>query len=140
MEHSLHIAAKHFVEAVAPASTAAIRKKVKKARKSGDLFLHNLDTVLSKTNGNDGHNEDEDEDEDTEFVSGDSLGKAIALVRRYIFHSTIIFLPHTFLRSGNHPRQEYFSKHHAIKWTLSRWNCYSGLEHVGHHYTSFLKG
>ena len=51
MEHSLHVAAKHFVEAVTPASPTAICKKVKaaiqKAKASGTLDLNEVDQALS---------------------------------------------------------------------------------------------
>jgi hypothetical protein len=87
MEHSLHIAAKHFIEAVAPASPANLRKKIKavlhQARVDDNLDLDGLDTMLSDvdltqefagTDGSDSENED--------FTSGDSLGKALALVKQ----------------------------------------------------------
>jgi hypothetical protein len=61
MEHSLHIACKHFVEAIAPASPAAIRRKVQ-------------------------DNEGDDTDTDVEFSSGDALGKALALVKQVSIH------------------------------------------------------
>jgi hypothetical protein len=109
MEHSLHLAAKHFVEAVAPASASSIRKKVKAALRSaldgGDLNAHEFDEVLFSMkakgrgrvavgpsddydDGGDGDDEDdndgEDDDEmdDTDFTPGDSLGKALALVKQ----------------------------------------------------------
>ncbi len=62
MEHSVHVASKHFVEAVAPASLAAIRQKVK--------------TAFGGLEGDDDDNEDED------FTAGDALGKALALVKQ----------------------------------------------------------
>ena len=52
MEHAIHIACKHFVKAVGP-------------------------TLPRKAQG-----EDNDEDSDTEFTPGDSLGKALALVKQ----------------------------------------------------------
>ena len=57
MEHSLHLAAKHFVEAIVPASHMS----------NEDLF--------------EGEN-DSNDDDDPEFTSGDSLGKALALVKQ----------------------------------------------------------
>ena len=120
MEHSLHIAAKHFVEAAAPASTAAIRKKVKKVKKA-EIYSYIIliprsqrpmvMMVTMKMNMN-------IKMKIPNLCPETHLARPLLLLRRYIFHSTIIFLPHTFLRSGNHPRQEYFSKHHAIKWGL----------------------
>jgi hypothetical protein len=58
MEHALHIACKHFVEAVAPTSPSAIRVAA-------------LDS-----------NDDSDSDADLEFSPGDALGKALALVKQ----------------------------------------------------------
>ncbi|KAF8799820.1 hypothetical protein BYT27DRAFT_7217371 [Phlegmacium glaucopus] len=51
MEHSLHIACKHFVETIAPASPREVRKKVRAALKkatgiTGDLDLDELDNAL----------------------------------------------------------------------------------------------
>jgi hypothetical protein len=54
MEHSLHLAAKHFVQNIAPGFAS---------------------TTEQPNNGG-------DDSEDEEFVSGDSLGKANALVKQ----------------------------------------------------------
>jgi hypothetical protein len=63
MEHSLHLVAKHFVQTIAP-----LRKKcgTSDADEEGD----------SASDGEDNNGNDEDID------SGDSLGKAIALVKQ----------------------------------------------------------
>jgi hypothetical protein len=71
MEHLLHLAAKHFVEAVVPAPCASIKKKAK-LNKAQDEAHEGDDTSDS---------EDDNKDED-EFTSGDSLGKALALVEQ----------------------------------------------------------
>ena len=85
MEHSLHLAAKHFVEAVAPASSSTIRKKVKDAlkrsRHNGEVDLDEFDDELSQINVEE-LVEDGDMDSGDEFNPGDSLGKAIALVKQ----------------------------------------------------------
>lgn len=90
MEHSLHLAAKHFVEAVAPVSPTSIRKKVKaaleSARDEGQLDLDHFDNALAALDP-DGNEDPHDgggdsEDGDAEFTSGDSLGKALALVKQ----------------------------------------------------------
>jgi hypothetical protein len=93
MEHSLHLAAKHFVEAVAPVSAASIRKNaaaaLKMAREGGHLNLEEFGRALYTVDGDmytsefelDSDDEDEDEDE-TEFTPGDALGKALALVKQ----------------------------------------------------------
>lgn len=51
MEHALHLAAKHFIERVAPTSTSALLKK----------------TV-------------EDDDDESDFDVADTVGKALSLV------------------------------------------------------------
>ena len=91
MEHSLHIACKHFVETIAPASPVALCKKVhaavKKAKDAdGDLNLDKLDNVLATLNlknaeGSDDPNSD-GSDNELEFTTGDVLGKALALVKQ----------------------------------------------------------
>ncbi len=84
MEHSLHIACKHFVEAIAPASPAMIRKKVRAALQiatvNGELDLDELDNELATLDLE--HTEDSGDDTDVEFSHGDALGKALALVKQ----------------------------------------------------------
>lgn len=90
MEHSLHITAKHFVEAMAPASPTCIQKKVKaaleKAQDNGQLNLDQFNEALTTLNPDDVDGPDngrgDSEDDDAEFTSGDSLGKALALVKQ----------------------------------------------------------
>jgi hypothetical protein len=91
MEHSVHIAAKHFVEAVAPASPATICQKVKTAKQNGTLDLGNFDVALADLGfreGEDGgggleeEDPEDDDNEDDDFTSGDALGKALALVKQ----------------------------------------------------------
>lgn len=98
------MASKHFVEAVAPASPTAIRKKIKaalqQAKQSGDLGLDSFDVELADLgidgweNGNGGDEEDGDVT-DEGFTAGDALGKALALVRQ-VCQSTIIALYNIF--------------------------------------------
>lgn len=61
MEHSLHLAAKHFVESIAPGLS-----------KQHDTFGTDTDGVLAE--------DDDGDDDDMDVV--DSLGKAIALVKQ----------------------------------------------------------
>ena len=97
MEHSVHIASKHFMEVVAPASPTMVCKKVKVALKwakqNGSLDLDSFDSELAELgiddweDGNRGNNlvneEDSDiTDEDADFTAGDVLGKALALVKQ----------------------------------------------------------
>jgi hypothetical protein len=53
MEHALHLAAKHFVERVAPTSASALLKKTA---------------------------EEDDDDDETDFDVADTIGKALSLV------------------------------------------------------------
>jgi hypothetical protein len=66
MEHSLHLAAKHFVQTIAPRSS-------KKCGAPGGEY--ESDPALD---GND----DDDDDDDGAVDAGNSLGKAIALVKQ----------------------------------------------------------
>jgi hypothetical protein len=71
MEHSLHLAAKHFVQTVAP----RFKKRGASAPDSGgeddnDHNDHNVDDNDNNNNNNDDIN------------AGDSLGKAITLVKQ----------------------------------------------------------
>jgi len=79
------------VETVAPASPAAIRKKVHAALKNargsnGDLDLDKLDDALATLdleNAEGSEDPDSDEgDDEVEFTAGDALGKALALVKQ----------------------------------------------------------
>ena len=63
MEHSLHLAAKHFVQTITPASS----KK------------HASDTDSEGGAASDGEADGDGDDDDQGFDSGDSLAKAIAL-------------------------------------------------------------
>ena len=91
MEHSLHIACKHFVETITPASPVALRKKVHAAIKKaidadGDVDLDKLDNALAtldleNAEGFDDPDSDGSDDE-LEFTAGDALGKALALVKQ----------------------------------------------------------
>lgn len=57
MEHALHLAAKHFIEEVAPTPASILHKKAAQAE-----------------------DEDEDGEESVEFDVGDTIGKALAFV------------------------------------------------------------
>lgn len=64
MEHSLHLAAKHFIEAVAPCPS----------EKCG-----------ANGTAEDAEDNEDDEDDDLDLEVVDSLGKAIALVKQVSF-------------------------------------------------------
>ena len=98
MEHSLHLSAKHFVQAVTPTSPNKIAKKIKsalqKAHINGDVDLDRLDEEVigfSFDDGDDGGEDDggEYDSNTSDFDVGDSLGKALALVGQV---STYVFL------------------------------------------------
>ena len=63
MEHSLHLAAKHFVETIGPPSS----------KKRADLECE----AASEDD-----DDDDDDDEDLDLAAGNSLAKAIALVKQ----------------------------------------------------------
>lgn len=65
MEHAIHIACKHFVEAVAPTSPRKFKGKANAANQPSD-----------------GPSANEEESSDDEFTPGDALGKALALVKQ----------------------------------------------------------
>jgi hypothetical protein len=97
MEHSLHLAAKHFVETVSPISSSSVRKKaaaaLRLAREGGHLNMEEFDRALHSVDGDDvgevGHWTDDDGnddyDDDNDFTPGDALGKALALVKQVRF-------------------------------------------------------
>jgi len=72
MEHAIHLAAKHFVNEIAPSSNVITSK----------------DSVVDDT--------ENDEDGDFEFTTGDTLGKAIALVKQVRHFSTCKDTPNYF--------------------------------------------
>ena len=81
MEHALHLAAKHFVEDVAPTSAGKLLNKVKEAMAiAADadeaIDLDSLNTELSSIEVG----EESEDDEDTEFDVADTVGKALALI------------------------------------------------------------
>jgi hypothetical protein len=91
MEHSLHLSAKHFVQAIAPSSAQKIAKKIKsvlqKAEIDGEIDLDMLDEEVVGFSFDDGDDNGSEDDGDTaSFSAGDSLGKALALVSQACIH------------------------------------------------------
>jgi hypothetical protein len=84
MEHALHLAAKHFVEDVAPTSASALLNKVKGAMAnvagenneidldSPNERLNDIEAEIAEENNEDGELED--------YEVADTVGKALALV------------------------------------------------------------
>jgi hypothetical protein len=69
MEHSLHLAAKHFVQTIAP---------------------HHKKRGTSGADEGDSASDGEDDGDDVAIDAGDSLGKAIALVKQVSYSITLL--------------------------------------------------
>jgi hypothetical protein len=87
MEHSLHLAARHFVEGVSPTPSRKVIQKVhdalSAAGEDGDIDMDALDENLGAVEG-------ADDDDAEDFDVGDVVGKALALVTQVgIVHITI---------------------------------------------------
>jgi hypothetical protein len=78
-EHILNLAARHFVDAVAPTPQAALMKKIRQALDNGNDA--DLDTLNKQLSSMDISNTNDDDD-NTLFDTGDSLGKALALIEQ----------------------------------------------------------
>jgi hypothetical protein len=81
MEHSLNLAARHFVEGVSPTPSHKVIKKVHDALETavdGDIDLDALDREIAAVEGEDGISKEEMGD----FDVGDVIGKALALVNQ----------------------------------------------------------
>ena len=92
MEHAIHLAAGHFIKTVSPTSSRALLKKVKLAFENAQLGedtvdLDVLETGLTGFSIDEGEdtNDDADDDEELAFRVGDTIGKALALVKQVIF-------------------------------------------------------
>ena len=90
MEHSIDLAACHFIQDVSPSSTQKIVKKIKHALQDvavGDTVdLDALDAHLAAGGFDSNDDEDDGDDGDGEefndFDIADSIGKALALVKQ----------------------------------------------------------
>lgn len=87
MEHSIDLAACHFVQEVSPPSTSKLVKKIKKAFDDTDISdTVDLDKLDSHFAGFDFANEEEEggdeDDSDSQFDIADSVEKALALVKQ----------------------------------------------------------
>ena len=87
MEHAIHLSAKYFADEIAP-SSRAITSKAKQLLQQAEL---NGKIDLGDFAVNDDSENDEDGDDD--FVAGDTLGKAMALVKQVCLCSTCKVLP-----------------------------------------------
>jgi hypothetical protein len=86
MEHSVDLSANHFVQAVAPSSAQKVLKKIRSAFEginiNNDLDLDGLDARLVECDLDEGDDDDDNEVSSEEFDMGDSLDKALALVKQ----------------------------------------------------------
>lgn len=149
MEHSLHLASKHFVEAVAPPSPTSVRKKVKaallKAHNNGKLNLDEFDKVLSTIDlgdqsDGDGESDGDDGGYDSNFTPGDSLGKALALVKQVCHPLYIMIMPtDPVFRFGCPLEQEHSSNHHAFRLGSNPSSSFFGFALNGHRFIISLK-
>ena len=84
MEHALHLAAKHFVEDVAPTSASALLNKVKgaMANAAGENNEIDLDSLNERLNDIEAEiaEENDEDDELEDYEVADTVGKALALV------------------------------------------------------------
>jgi hypothetical protein len=85
MEHSIHVAAGHFIKAIGPTSSRNVIRKVKKAFKNAGVDDSNLDVEqlgmeLDEVGDREDDRDDGDGNDSVEFDVGDTVGKALALV------------------------------------------------------------
>ena len=94
MEHSIDLAACHFIQDVAPSSTQKIIKKIKHALQDADIEdtvdLDALDAHLALRDF-DGNGDSEAEEIFDNFDIADAVGKALALVKQVCCHLNEIF-------------------------------------------------
>jgi len=91
MEHSIDLAACHFVQEVSPSLTSKLLKKIKKAFEGADIHdtvdLDELDSHLAgfdfaATEEEEGGDEEVPDADFSQFDIADSIGKALALVKQ----------------------------------------------------------
>jgi hypothetical protein len=90
MEHAIHLGTGHFIQMVSPTSAHALVKKFKKALRKANIDIENIDfDAMEDLGGDNDDDDDDDDDEDaaSEISVGDTIGKALALVKQV---STIV--------------------------------------------------
>ena len=114
MEHSLHLAAKHFVQTIAPHH-----------KKKGAASTDSEDDSASDGGG-------DDDGDDEAIDAGDSLGKAIALVKQ-VGHvvAPSISRTNTCNRSASRHKLGHSSARPAIKLGSPHSNYYYGFVRAG---------
>jgi hypothetical protein len=77
MEHAIHVAGGHFIRRVGPTSSQKVLKRVKAAHRNASDYDVDLDEDQPDAEGGVDSGEDSD---DNQFDTGDTVGKALALV------------------------------------------------------------
>jgi hypothetical protein len=97
MEHSVHLAAGHFITTVSPTSSRRLLNKIRKAYKKAQPN-DNVDEELAELDEEDGDEGDEgdkdgEDEEGTNFDLSDTIGKALALVKQVLcfLYCAVIF-------------------------------------------------
>jgi len=140
MEHAIHLGAGHFIKTVSPTSTPALMKKINRAFCNTQMHdetvnLDALDAGLSgfgeEYDGND-QDDDGDDEESSEFGVGDTIGKALALVKQVgQLHSNSIIYINSALQIRSSPQaRTFFNKSckqadvpilELMLWIHTRW-------------------
>ena len=110
MEHSVHLGAGHFVNGISPTSMSKVVKKVQ--------------SISHRNSDDGGGDDDDDDDDDDEFDTGDSVGKALGLIKQvdtltffycfcydfpFLFCFTLLSDPHSILFNSSFPFPHHFS-------------------------------
>lgn len=86
IEHAVHIATKHFVEAVAPTPPKPLNKKIRQlldeACNNGELDAADVAKVLSTLEGESDGDDDGASATESEWTAGDAVGKVLALIKQ----------------------------------------------------------
>lgn len=116
MEHTINLAAGHFLMAVSPTSSQKLLKKIKAALRKSELDGSVIDFDALDTSLEGVEECEDDDDDDVEFGVGDSIGKALALVKQVRhFFSKAHHLLNVSHRSVHHLRLVPSSLSHASK-------------------------
>ncbi|KAJ7851147.1 hypothetical protein B0H14DRAFT_3662490 [Mycena olivaceomarginata] len=78
IEHAVNIAAKHFVQTVAPTPQKSLQKKLR----NGELDEDEVGKLLSTLGDGSDTPESDAESEDDEWTTGDAVGKVLALIKQ----------------------------------------------------------
>jgi hypothetical protein len=87
MEHAIHVSASHVIKSVSLAPSAAILKRIRSTIKqaldnNANPDLDQVDANLATLQLNSGSNNEDESDNNQDFGSGDTVGKALALVKQ----------------------------------------------------------